>query len=388
MTRKSTTAISPATPTDIEPLYGRIHAILADARTTIARTVNTQMVRAYWLVGREIVEEEQAGQTRAAYGDDVLGQISARLGSAFGKGFTTTNLKYMRQFYLAYPALLEGEQIRHTVCDEFKTGELNPNLSWSQYRLLTRIESSHARSFYEIETDKNHWSVRELERQVSSLLFERLALSRDKLGLMALATEGQEVQSPLDVIKDPFVLEFLGLPESPRLLESTLEESLLGNLQTFLLELGKGFAFVARQQRLTLDGDHFYVDLVFYHTVLKCYVLVDLKTSKLTHGDLGQMQFYVNYYDAERRTEGDNATIGLILCADKNEAVVRYTLGEANAQIFASRYQLHLPSEQELAEELRREMRQAPVQAALQAIETPAVGDEGGPGDEAGVVGG
>ncbi len=389
MTRKSTTAVSPAAPVDIEPLYERIHAILADARTTIARTVNTQMVRAYWLVGREIVEEEQAGQTRAAYGEDILGQISARLQSTFGKGFTTTNLKYMRQFYLAYPALLEGEQIRHTVCDEFKTpGQLNPDLSWSHYRLLTRIESPHARSFYEIETDKNQWSVREMERQISSLLFERLALSRDKLGLMALATEGQEIQSPLDVIKDPVVLEFLGLPESPRLVESTLEESLLGHLQTFLLELGKGFAFVARQQRLTLDGDHFYVDLVFYHTVLKCYVLIDLKTSKLTHGDLGQMQFYVNYYDAERRTEGDNATIGLILCADKNEAVVRYTLGEANAQIFASRYQLHLPSEQELAEELRREMRQAPAQTALQAVEPPAVGDEGGSGDKAGVVGG
>lgn len=377
------------TPADIEPLYGRIHAILADARTNIARTVNTQMVRAYWLVGREIVEEEQAGQTRAAYGEDILGQISGRLQTAFGKGFTTTNLKYMRLFYLAYPALLEAEQIRHALRDEFKTqGRLNPNLSWTHYRLLTRIESPHARSFYEIETDKNNWSSRELERQVSSLLFERLALSRDKSGLMALATEGQEIQSPLDIIKDPVVLEFLGLPESPRLVESTLEESLLGNLQTFLLELGKGFAFVARQQRLTLDGDHFYVDLVFYHAVLKCYVLIDLKTSKLTHGDMGQMQFYVNYYDAERRTEGDNATIGLILCADKNEAVVRYTLGETNAQIFASRYQLHLPSEQELAEELRREMRQAPVQAALQAVQPPAVSDEGSSGDEAGVVGG
>ncbi len=387
MTRKL--ASNDMTAADIEPLYGRIHAILADARTNVARTVNTQMVWAYWLVGREIVEEEQAGQTRATYGEDILGQISGRLQSAFGKGFTTTNLKYMRQFYLTYPALLEGEQIRHTLCDEFKTqGQLNPDLSWSHYRLLTRIESPQARSFYEIETDKNQWSVRELERQVSNLLFERLALSRDKLGLMALATEGQEIQSPLDIIKDPVVLEFLGLPESPRLVESTLEESLLGNLQTFLLELGKGFAFVARQQRLTLDGDHFYVDLVFYHTVLKCYVLIDLKTSKLTHGDMGQMQFYVNYYDAERRTEGDNATIGLILCADKNEAVVRYTLGETNAQIFASRYQLHLPSEQELAEELRREMRQAPVQAQLQAVQPPAVGDEGGAGDEAGVVGG
>lgn len=350
----------PTAPAGIEPLYERIHAILTAARTNVVRTVNTEMVRAYWLIGREIVEEEQAGQARAAYGGDVIAQISSRLQSAFGKGFTATNLRYMRLFYLAYPQLLEEKQIHHAVRDEFKTtGLLNPNLSWTHYRLLTRIESPYARSFYELEAVSSHWSSRELERQINSLLFERLALSRDKQGLMALATQGQEVQTPEDAIKDPVVLEFLGLPESSRLVESDLEEALLTNLQTFLLEMGRGFAFVARQQRLTLDGDHFYVDLVFYHTILKCYVLIDLKAGKLTHGDMGQMQFYVNYYDAERRTEGDNATIGLILCADKNEAVVRYTLGETNAQVFASRYQLHLPTEQELAEEIRRELRQA-----------------------------
>lgn len=355
-----TSELLPTPPAGIEPLYGRIHAILTAAHTSVVRTVNTEMVRSYWLIGREIVEEEQSGQTRAAYGGDVVTQISSRLQSAFGKGFTTTNIKYMRLFYLAYPQLLEAGQIRQTLSDESETtGRLNPNLSWSQYQLLTRITSPYARAFYEIETTHNHWSVRELERQISSLLFERLALSRDKQGLMALATQGQEVQTPEDAIKDPVVLEFLGLPESPRLVESDLEEALLTNLQAFLLEMGKGFAFVARQQRLTLEGDHFYVDLVFYHAVLKCYVLVDLKTGKLTHGDMGQMQFYVNYYDAERRTEGDNATIGLILCADKNEAVVRYTLGGTSAQVFASRYKLHLPTEQELAEEIRREMRQA-----------------------------
>jgi predicted nuclease of restriction endonuclease-like (RecB) superfamily len=349
----------PTASLSIEPLYERISAILTAARTNVARTVNTEMVRAYWLIGREIVEEEQAGQTRAAYGGDVIAQISSRLQSAFGKGFTATNIRYMRLFYFAYPRLLEENPIHHALRDELETtGQLNPNLSWTHYRLLTRIDSPYSRSFYELEAVSNHWSSRELERQISTLLFERLALSRDKQGLMALATQGQEIQTPADAIKDPVVLEFLGLPESSRLVESDLEEALLSNLQTFLLELGKGFAFVARQQRLTLDGDHFYVDLVFYHAVLKCYVLIDLKTSKLTHGDMGQMQFYVNYYDAERRTEGDNETIGLILCADKNEAVVKYTLGEANAQIFASRYQLHLPSEQELAEEIRRELRQ------------------------------
>ncbi len=205
-------------PVGIEPLYERIHVILTAARTNVVRTVNTEMVRAYWLIGREIVEEEQAGQARAAYGEDVIAQISSRLQSAFGKGFTATNLRYMRLFYLAYPQLLEEKQIHHALRDEFKTtGILNPNLSWTHYRLLTRIESPHARSFYELEADSNRWSSRELERQISSLLFERLAMSRDKQGLMALATQGQEIQRPEDAIKDPVVSEFLGLPESSRL---------------------------------------------------------------------------------------------------------------------------------------------------------------------------
>lgn len=197
-----------------------------------------------------------------------------------------------------------------------------------------------------------------MERQINSLLYERLALSKDKKGLMKLATKGHAVQHPADVFKDPVVMEFLGLPESPRLVETDLEQALINNIQSFLLELGKGFAFVARQERLTLDGDHFYIDLVFYHTVLKCYVIIDLKTGKLTHQDLGQLQLYVNYYDRERRTEGDNPTLGLILCADKNNAVVKYTLGqEQEKKIFASRYKLHLPTEAELKAEIRRELR-------------------------------
>jgi predicted nuclease of restriction endonuclease-like (RecB) superfamily len=194
-----------------------------------------------------------------------------------------------------------------------------------------------------------------MERQINSLLFERLAKSTDKQGLMQLATQGQMIQNPADVFKDPFVIEFLGLPESPRLVESDLETALIENLQTFLLELGKGFAFVKRQERITLDGDHFYIDLVFYHTILKCYILIDLKVGKLTHGDLGQIQLYVNYYDRERCTEGDNPTLGLILCSDKNDAVVKYTLGaEQQEKIFASRYQLHLPTEAELRRELEQ----------------------------------
>lgn len=279
----------------------------------------------------------------------------------------------MRQFYLAFPALLQaetqpavegphvpadtGRAIRHAVRGESSLpGWLNPNLSWTHYRTLLKVESPDARSFYEVEAIKNHWSSRELERQINTLLFERLAKSRDKKGVLRLATKGQEIQAPEDAIKDPLVLEFVGLPESPRLVETDLEEALISNLQSFLLELGRGFAFVARQQRLTLEGDHFYVDLVFYHVILKCFVLLDLKVEKLTHADLGQMQLYVHYYDEPQLTPGDNPTIGLLLCADKNDLMVKHTLGKENKRIFASRYKLHLPSEKELAEEIRREL--------------------------------
>jgi predicted nuclease of restriction endonuclease-like (RecB) superfamily len=255
---------------------------------------------------------------------------------------------------LAAPAILHPPRT-----ESWQPGRLHPNLSWTHYRTLLRVDKPEARAFYEIEALKNNWSARELERQINSLLYERLALSRDKKGLMKLATKGHRVQQPADVFKYPVVMEFLGLPESPRLVESDLEQALINNLQAFLLELGKGFAFIARQERLTLDGDHFYIDLVFYHAVLKCYVIIDLKTGKLTHQDLGQLQLYVNYYDHERRTEGDNPTLGLILCADKNDAVVRYTLGpEQEQKIFASRYKLYLPTEAELKAEIRREVRQ------------------------------
>jgi predicted nuclease of restriction endonuclease-like (RecB) superfamily len=249
-------------------------------------------------------------------------------------------------------------EIGHAVGDQLWTpGQLHFNLSWTHYRTLLRVDKSEARAFYEIEAIKNNWSARELERQINSLLYERLALSKDKTGLMKLATKGHEIQSAVDVFKDPVVIEFWGLPESPRLVESALEEALISNLQAFLLEMGKGFAFVARQERLTLDGDHFYIDLLFYHTILKCYVLIDLKTGKLTHQDLGQLQLYVNYFDRERRTTGDNPTLGLILCTDKNDAVVRYTLGaDQQKAIFASRYKLHLPTEAELRAEIRREI--------------------------------
>jgi predicted nuclease of restriction endonuclease-like (RecB) superfamily len=240
----------------------------------------------------------------------------------------------------------------------WKPGLLHPNLSWTHYRTLLRVDKPEARAFYEIESIQNNWAARELERQICSLLYERLALSRDKKGLLRLARKGQEVQKPADIFKDPVVMEYLGLPESAKLVESDLETALINNLQAFLLELGKGFAFVARQKRLTLDGDHFYIDLVFYHTILKCYVIIDLKTGKLTHQDLGQLQLYVNYYDRECRSTGDNPTLGLILCAEKNDAVVRYTLGpEQQRKIFASQYKLYLPTAAELKTELRREIK-------------------------------
>jgi predicted nuclease of restriction endonuclease-like (RecB) superfamily len=360
------------------PLYRRVREIIESARAGAARSVNTTQVVAYWLIGREIVEEEQKGKTRAGYGEKLLLGLSKRLTAEFGGGYSVHNLKFIRQFYAEYPRLADGDAIGYALRSQSETsstltrreiryaarskswapGRLHPNLSWTHYRTLLRVDKAEARSFYEIEAIRNGWSARELERQINSLLYERLAVSRDKKSLMRLAIKGHEVQRPTDIFKDPMIMEFLGLPESPKLVETELEQALIDNLQTFLLELGRGFAFVARQERLTLDGDHFYIDLVFYHAVLKCYVIIDLKTGKLAHQDLGQLQLYVNYYDRERRTEGDNPTLGLILCADKNDAVVRYTLGpDQQRKIFASRYKLHLPSEAELRAELRREVK-------------------------------
>lgn len=245
----------------------------------------------------------------------------------------------MRQFYRVYPIL---DAVRR-------------ELSWTHYRILMRIERPEARSFYEIECIKNNWSARELERQKGSLLFERLALSKDKKSLMKLARKGQKLQSYKDMIKDPYVLEFTGLSPQSRLYESRLEQALIDNLSKFLLELGKGFTFVARQKRISLDEDHFYIDLVFYNTIIKCYVIIDLKIGKLLHQDIGQMQMYVNFYDRKIKQPDDNPTVGLILCEDKKDAVVRYTLPKNNRQIFASRYKLYLPTEEELVKELRRE---------------------------------
>lgn len=391
--------VKTTTTTVASPLYGRVREILEAARGNIARTVNTTQVIANWLIGREIVEEEQKGKRRAGYGAALLAGLAVRLKIEFGAGYGVDNLELCRRFYLEYPGLLPeqiSDAVRRksgrapgvtknskTVRRNFEIvgaasempatpGQLSANLSWTHYRRLLRVARPEAREFYEIEAIRNAWSARELERQINTFLFDRLAKSRDKVGMMRLASHGQEIASPVDAIKDPLVLEFLGLPESSRLVESKLEQALIGNLQTFLMELGKGFAFVARQERITLDGDHFYIDLVFYHTVLKCFVLIDLKVGKLTHADLGQIQFYVNYYDRERRTEGDNPTVGLILCSDKNDAVVKYTLGEQQERnIFTSRYQLYLPTVEELENELRRELRFLSPPAEVKPKRTP-----------------
>jgi predicted nuclease of restriction endonuclease-like (RecB) superfamily len=367
-------------------IFDRVQVILDSAQSHAARSVNTTQVVANWLIGREIVEEQQQGAKRAGYGEKILPELALRLKNQGTRGYSELTLRLCRQFYLSYPDL-PGTEICYAVRNklgrsrihlalsdqstapilvpqileaarstEWQPGLLHPSLSWTHYRTLMRVSSPHARAFYEIEAIQQNWRARELERQINSLLYERLAKSRDKKGVMKLATKGQEVQSPADVFKDPVVIEFLGLPESHRLVETKVEEALISNLKDFLLELGKGFAFVARQERLTLEGDHFYVDLVFYHTILKCYVLIDIKVRKLTHQDIGQMQLYTNYYDQERLTPGDNPTLGLILCTDQNETVVRYTLGPGQQKIFSSRYQFHLPSEAALAAEIQREL--------------------------------
>jgi len=279
---------------------------------------------------------------------------SRRLVDEYGDGWSASHLWHVRQFYITFQN--RCLKIPHTVCAE--SGFLHTlrlELSWSHYRILMRVERPEARSFYEIECAKSNWSARELERQKGSLLFERLSLSKDKKGLMKLTKKGQELQTYADIIKDPYVLEFTGLESQSKLYESKLEQALIDNLSKFLLELGRGFSFVARQKRITLDGDHFFIDLVFYNALIKCYVLIDLKIGKLTHQDIGQMQMYVNYYDRELKQKSDQPTVGLILCEDKKEAVVRYTLPKSNKRIFASKYKLYLPTEKELQKELKRE---------------------------------
>lgn len=333
-------------------LAERIEQLIADVRKRTVTAVNTAMVYTYYEIGRAIVEDEQQGAQRAEYGKAVLKALSARLSKKFGKGFSYTNLEQMRKFYKVY------SQIPQTLSEKSSGTQTLPSfsLSWSHYLKLMRIENPEERRFYEIESAENNWSLRELQRQFDSSLYERLVLSRNKESVKALARKGQIVEKPEDVVKDPYVLEFLGLEELPQYSENELEQRLITHLQTFLLELGKGYTFVGRQVRFTFDEQHFRVDLVFYNRLLRAFVLIDLKRGSLKHQDLGQMQMYVNYYDRFVKTKEENPTIGILLCTDKNDAMVEITLPEGNNQIFASKYQTYLPSKEELRRLIEKDL--------------------------------
>ena len=316
-------------------VYGQIKEILTMARAKAYSAVNFAMVEAYWLIGKQIVEA-QAGNERAEYGEYLLKYLSEQMSRDFGKGFEERELRKIRQFYLTFP-------IRDAV---------RPELSWTHYRLISRVSEDNARNFYIDECVKSNWSTRQLERQINTHFYERLLSSQDK---EAVSAEIQKTATPpdsKDFIRNPVVLEFLNIKPTSNLYEKDLETAVINHLQEFLMEMGRGFSFVARQKRISFDGRDFYIDLVFYHYILKCFVLIDLKMDDLTHQDLGQMQMYVNYYTREMMNEGDNLPIGIVLCADKSEAVVRYTLAEDNKQIFASKYMLYLPTEQELKNEI------------------------------------
>ena len=379
ITKKAPDRVAPAAVPKAD-LLERVVEILEQARTGVVRAVNTHMVIAYWLIGREIVQEIQSGKGRAAYGEAVLTDLSEKLTARYGGGFSETNLKHFRTFYLVYgirhplgdeskltgslaviprpmDAKLQVPAIRHPTGHESPSG-FSPQLSWSHYRALMRVEKPEAREFYEREAIAGGWDKRMLERQIHSFYYERLLKSQQSQKMLESGRQTLTSQEPaIESLKNPYVLEFLRLPEVAALHESDLENAILSYLQGFLLELGKGFAFVARQKRLRFEEDDRYVDLVFYHCQLKFYLLIDLKLGELTHKDVGQMDGYVRMFDDLCVGEGDNLTIGLILCTEKNEAVAKYSVLKDRKQIFASKYMLYLPTEKELSQEIARERR-------------------------------
>lgn len=323
---------------NIDSLFDNIKDMVINSRNRVYSAVNTEMLNLYWNIGKVIMEIQQ-GDERAAYGDAVLDKLSQKLTNEFGKGFSSRNLRTMRKFYLMYPI--------------WKT--VSAKLSWSHYLELIKIDEEPKRNFYLNECINSRWSVRELERQIGSLLYERLVLSANKQKVLELAEKGHELKTSKDLVKDPFVLEFLDIKENTEYLESDLEKNILEHLKEFLLELGKGFMFVGSQVRLTLEEDHFYPDLVFYNRLLKCFVIIHLKIGKVTHQDIGQMQMYVNYYDREIKKDDENPTVGILLSTLKNKTVVKYTLPEDNKNIFSSQYKLHLPTEKELIDAIEEE---------------------------------
>lgn len=318
-----------------------IKTLLYEARNRVYQTINTTMTTTYFQIGKRIVEEEQGGEIRAEYGKGLIKNLSYELNKEFGDGFSIENLKNMRRFYLAF-------QKRQTLSTQFK-------LSWSHYVFLTRIDNENERNFYEIEAAQNNWTLRELKRQFDSGVFERLSLSLEKEKVKSLSSKGQIIESVQDLIKDPYILEFVGLPVLASYSESELEQKLIDKLEHFLLELGKGFTFVARQKRITIDEKHFAVDLVFYNRFLKCFVVLDLKIGELKHQDIGQMMMYVNYFDRFEKTDDENPTVGIILCKDKSKALVELTLPKDNNQIYASKYLTVLPNKDEFKKLLEGE---------------------------------
>ncbi len=326
---------------DLSAFHGDIKNILEQARSKARSAVNSAMVEAYWLMGQRIVEEEQNGESRAKYGQRLLENLSKELSATFGKGFSYANLRNFRQFYLTYPV----QEICYTLCSK---------LSWSHNRLIMRVDDPKARDYYLHEGAQQQWSVRQLERHIKSLSYQRVLSSQSEPASESNKTEDNTL---LDFIKDPYVLEFLQLPEIGQLKESKLEQAIIDELQKFLLEMGKGFSFVARQMRISTETSHFYMDLVFYNYLLKCFVIIDLKTGKLSHQDIGQMDMYVRIFDDLKRGEDDNPTIGIILCDSKDETVVKYSVIKENEQLFASKYQRILPTEEELIAEIEREKR-------------------------------
>lgn len=319
----------------IEDVYRQVRGYVVHAQQKVYKAVNSAMVEAYWQIGKAV--HEACGENdRAAYGKQVLKILSERLTAEFGRGFSISALRTMRQFYYTFP-------IQHTLCVE---------LNWSHYRLLMRVQDEDARNFYTEEAAKSGWSVRQLQRQINTMYYQRMLASQDKQSVAAEIETTVPKPEYEKIVKDPYVLEFLDLPKNEHFYESDIEQALIDHLQKFLLELGRGFSFVARQKHFNVEGRHFYIDLVFYNYILKCFVLIDLKTEDLTHQDIGQMQMYVNYYTREQMNEGDNPPIGILLCADKSDMLVRYTLPEGNTQIYASKYMAYMPSEEELKREL------------------------------------
>lgn len=326
-------------------LLKNIGSTIETGRNNALSALNEHILLTYWEIGRHIVEFEQHGSERAEYGTALINNLSKDLKVRHGKGFSRSNIQLMRLFYIKYP--------KYQTSGKSRKSQTSGKLTWSHYSELLGISDDMAVAFYEQQAIKENWSVRELKRQIDSALFQRLALSKDKKGVLALAIKGHHITTTGDLIKDPYVFEFLKIPESKRVTEAALEKKLIDNLQSFLLELGKGFSFVARQFRITLDNKHFRIDLVFYHRILKCFILIDLKTRKVKHGDIGQINLYLNYFKEEENTEGDNEPIGIIIAADKHEYLVKYATGGLSNKIFVSKYQLYLPDKKLLEQKIK-----------------------------------